>query len=160
MLFIPREAKRPEHRVMTREEVKHLFTVLESREKLIAKLAILAGMRTGEIFALKWKALADKSAHVTQRVYHGDIDTPKTHHSVRKAALADGLSDAIQQWREQSPLTGPEDWVFPSEANHHSSLSLPCLGSRQAAGSWARLGHISGDATDPQLFAERSGREP
>ena len=116
LLFIPREAKRPEHRVMTREEVRRLFDVMDTRGRLIAKLAILAGMRTGEIFALKWKALDEKSAQITQRVYHGDIDTPKTHHSVRKAALPDGLVQAIEEWRAISPLTGPDDWVFPSEA--------------------------------------------
>jgi hypothetical protein len=41
--FIPREAKRPEHRVINREEVKQLFGVLGTRERLIAKLAILGG---------------------------------------------------------------------------------------------------------------------
>jgi integrase len=115
LLFIPREAKRPEHRVMNREEVKQLFGVLGTRERLIAKLAILAGMRTGEIFGLTWGALDEKSAHITQRVYHGDIDSPKTHHSVRRAALSDGLSQDIEEWRRQAICTGPEAWVFPSE---------------------------------------------
>lgn len=116
LLFIPREARRPEKQVMTREEVKKLFEVLEVRERLIAQLAILAGMRTGEIFALKWKALDANSAHITQRVYHGDLDTPKTHNSVRRAALSDGLLRNIEEWRAISPLVGPEDWVFPSES--------------------------------------------
>ena len=48
LLFIPRAAKRPEHRVMTKEEVKRLFEALDTRGRLIAKLAILAGMRTGK----------------------------------------------------------------------------------------------------------------
>jgi integrase len=100
---------------MTKEEVKKLSEVLGPREQLIAKLATLAGMRTGEIFALKWKFLEAKFAHITQRIYHGDIDSPKTHHSVRKAALSDGLGQAIEQWRYQSDCAGPEDWVFPSE---------------------------------------------
>ena len=115
LLFIPREAKRPEHRVMNRKEVKKLFEVLDTRERLIAKLAILAGMRTGEIFALTWKSLDSQSVHITQRVYHGDIDSPKTHNSVRKAALSDGLAQAIEEWRKQSPCTAANAWVFPSE---------------------------------------------
>jgi len=118
LLFVPREAARPEHRVMTREEVTRLFTILDPRERLIAKLAILAGMRTGEIFALRWKSLSGTHAHITQRVYRGDIDTPKTHHSIRKAALPDGLVEAIEEWRRASDalgVAGPEDWVFPSD---------------------------------------------
>jgi integrase len=100
---------------MNRVEVKQLFEILGTRERLIAKLAILAGMRTGEIFGLTWGSLDEKSAHITQRVYHGDIDSPKTHHSVRRAALPDGLLEAIAEWRSQSPCTEPTAWVFPSE---------------------------------------------
>jgi hypothetical protein len=39
---------------MTIEEVGICFRVLGLREKPIAKLAVLAGMRPGEIFALTW----------------------------------------------------------------------------------------------------------
>ncbi len=54
LLFTPREAKKPVRRVMTMKEVQHHFGVLEQRERLIAKLAVIAGMRPGEIFALTW----------------------------------------------------------------------------------------------------------
>jgi integrase len=42
-----------ESRITTLEEASQLFLVLDARERLIAKLAVLAGMRPGEIFALK-----------------------------------------------------------------------------------------------------------
>ncbi len=35
---------------MTMEEVQICFGVLDQRERLIAKLAVIAGMRPGEIF--------------------------------------------------------------------------------------------------------------
>jgi hypothetical protein len=54
LLFIPAGAKRPVRRVMTIEEVQTCLSVLELRELLIVKLAILIGMRPGEIFGLKW----------------------------------------------------------------------------------------------------------
>ena len=50
LLFIPREAKRPEHTAMSLEEVRKCFSVLEQRERLIAKFAVLAGLRPGETF--------------------------------------------------------------------------------------------------------------
>jgi len=50
LLFTPRECGRPEHRVMTIEQIKLAFGVLELRERLIFKLAVLAGLRPGEIF--------------------------------------------------------------------------------------------------------------
>jgi integrase len=96
LLFTPNEAKRPKHRTMTVEQIRVAFDALAMRERVIAKLAVLAGMRPGEIFGLTWSRLAEASAEVTQRIYRGKVDTPKTHHSVREAALAEGL--LIHHW--------------------------------------------------------------
>jgi site-specific recombinase XerD len=54
LLFIPREAKRPVHRVMTIKEVQLCLNVLDLREIIIVKLAVFVGMRPGEIFGLLW----------------------------------------------------------------------------------------------------------
>ena len=50
-----------------------------------------------------------------QWVYRGDIDTPKTNHSVRKAALAGALIAEVETWLQFSVDTRSEVWVFPSE---------------------------------------------
>jgi len=115
LLFTPRECPLPATRIMTRKEVQLLLTVLGPRELLIARLAILAGMRPGEIFGLRWGRLESEYADIRQRVYRGDIDSPKSVHSVRWAALSDGLSEAIREWKALSVNPAPEAWVFPSE---------------------------------------------
>jgi integrase len=115
LLFIPREAKRPVHTVMTLKEVKICFAALEPRERLVVKFAILAGLRPGEILALKWSHLSETHADIRQRVYRGRIDSPKTSHSLRKAALAAGLLDDIREWKTLSRECGEDGWVFPSE---------------------------------------------
>jgi integrase len=115
LLFIPREAKRPEHTVMNKEEVQKCFFVLETRERLIAKLAILAGLRPGEIFGMKWEHITGTHADIRQRVYRGHIDSPKTRHSTRKAALPAGVLEEIESWRGLSRDTRADAWVFPSE---------------------------------------------
>lgn len=115
LLFVPREAKRPEHSAMTREEVQTCFRVLEQRERLIVKFAVLTGLRPGEIFALKWSRLLETYADIRQRVYRGDIDSPKTSNSIRKAALSAGLIEEIELWRDVSLDPSPDAWVFPSE---------------------------------------------
>jgi integrase len=115
LLFTPRDCPRAATRVMTFEEVRKLFEVLDLREGLIARLAVLAGMRPGEIFALKWCRLEAQHADIRQRVYRGDIDSPKSSYSVRWAALSDGLLAAVGRWREFSVDSSPEAWVFPSE---------------------------------------------
>ena len=48
---------------------------------MIEKLAIVAGMRPGEIFGLRWERLTSECADIRQRVYRGLVDTPKTDQS-------------------------------------------------------------------------------
>jgi integrase len=101
---------------MTIEEVQKLFSALiTAREQLVVRLALIAGMRPGEIFALTWQRLEAEHADIRQRVYRGDIDSPKSTRSVRWAALSDGLLDAIRGWRSISIDPSPTSWVFPSE---------------------------------------------
>ena len=73
---------------MTLDDVRRLFSVLDIRERLIAKLVVLAGMRPGEIFGLKWERLGSDYADIRQRVYRGNVDSPKSVQSVRFAALS------------------------------------------------------------------------
>jgi integrase len=115
LLFVPKEARRAKTRRMTLEEVRLLFSVLDLRERVIAGLAVLAGMRPGEIFALTRSRAQSEFANIQQRVYRGEIDTPKTFKSRRLAALGVGLLDWIRQWMEMLPDRGPDGWLFPSE---------------------------------------------
>jgi integrase len=112
LLFTPREAKRPHRRAMTCQDVGLALRSLEFRERVIAKLAIIAGMRPGEIFGLEWDHVEETCARVEQRVYRGLVDTPKTHHSERNAAIADTLRRDLETWRN---FVSCKSWVFPSE---------------------------------------------
>ncbi len=115
LLFTPKEAKKPVRRAMTIGEVQTMFAALDERERLITKLAVLAGMRPGEIFALTWGRMASTHADIRQRVYRRKLDTPKTDNSNRKAALSEGLLRDIEAWRAAAATTAGEAWVFPSE---------------------------------------------
>jgi integrase len=64
LLFTRGDAKRGERLVMTTEEVKRCFAVLDLRELLIVQLAIIAGMRPGEIFGLTWKRVGPDYADI------------------------------------------------------------------------------------------------
>jgi integrase len=115
LLFTPNEARKPVRRAMTIREVQICFGALDQRERLIAKLAILAGMRPGEIFALTRGRLTATHADIRQRVYRRIIDTPKTDNSTRQAALSEGLLAEIETWRMMAVETRDDAWVFPSE---------------------------------------------
>jgi len=115
LLFTPRDCKKGEKRVMTRKEVNQLLEILNLRERLVVKFAVLGGMRPGEIFALRRGHVTANYADVSQRVYRGDVDKPKTEKSVRLAALSGGLARDLADWLKTSPDTGPDGWLFPSE---------------------------------------------
>ena len=121
LLFTPSEAKVGEQRVMTLEEVKKCLMVLDLRERLVVQLAIIAGMRPGEILGLAWKHVGPDYIDVRQRVYRGQIDSPKSKQSVRKAALSEGVMTALDQWKSMSLDTSPDAWVFPTERGNPQS---------------------------------------
>ena len=78
-------------------------------------MAILGGMRPGEILALTWECLTGHCAEIRQRLYRGKVDVPKTRNSVRKVALSEGLLAEIESWRAVSIDINPKAWVFASE---------------------------------------------
>jgi len=99
---------------MSVEQVKLALTVLDLRERLIFKLAVFAGLRHGEIFALRRNRLVDKTADIQERIYRGHLDTPKTRKSRRVVTLSDGVWLDVQAWLAVSPVVS-EKWLFPSE---------------------------------------------
>lgn len=115
LLFTPQDAARGVPRVMTWQDVKKLFSVLNARELLVCMLATIAGMRPGEIFALKWKHIESDHIEIEQRLYRGIIDSPKTNQSRRSVAFSRDLHSAIAAWRSLCGNPGPDAWVFPSE---------------------------------------------
>ena len=83
-----------------------IVAVLDQRERLIAKLAIMAGIRPGEIFALTWGRLTTTYVDIRQRVYRGTIDTPKTgitnivlaHSEEYCPPKSDALIDVVREY--------------------------------------------------------------
>lgn len=121
VLFVPRTAKKPTRTHMTVDQAKLAFEVLELRERVIVKLAIIAGMRPGEIFGLRRGSVQDGHVDIQERVYRGDVDTPKTEKSKRLAALSTGLTEDLKEWLKVCPAVGDEAWLFPSEKTETST---------------------------------------
>jgi len=77
---------------------------------------LLAGMRPGEILALKRRHVSGdgRALNVEQRIYRGLVDTPKTRTSLRTVAVGPITSSLLVQWME---FVGQDEdaWVFASE---------------------------------------------
>lgn len=92
------------------------ISALELRESVIAHLAIFAGMRPGEFLAVQRRHISVdcRKARIEQRLYRGDIDTPKTTKSARTVAIPPKTASLLKEWMELV-RTEPDAWVFASE---------------------------------------------
>jgi integrase len=171
-LYTPKEADVQPTRSMTAKEVEQYLGALDMREQVIARLAIFTGMRPGEILGLQRRHVSPdcKSIAVAQRVYRGDIDTPKTASSKRKVAVPSKTAGLVSQWME---VVGAADdaWIFASENpakpiwrdniwHRHMKPKLDPLGLGWAnfqalRRTHASLGHDAG--IDPKVSADQRG---
>ena len=98
-----------------KEAQKHI-NALDLRERVIDHLALFAGMRPGEILALQRRHVAEDCGElvIDQRLYRGDIDSPKTTSSRRTVAIPSQTARELRNWMG---LVGsrPDAWVFASE---------------------------------------------
>lgn len=130
----PGRAMRP----LTEEEVKAYLEVLDLREQLIVRLAIIEGMRPGEILALRWKSVRDEVLRVEQRVYNGVFDTPKGGES-REGGISKGSLALLEQWAALAQDPGPDGFLFPSE-NLRTPVSRDNLWRRIMKPKLAKIG--------------------
>jgi integrase len=117
-LFTPPCKPEGDKRVMTPEEIRLALGALDLRERLIFRMAVFDGMRPGEILAVRLGNISEHSIFVDQRVYKGDIDTPKGRKGKRTArivALSPGTIAELQMWRMMLLKQTPEAYLFPTE---------------------------------------------
>jgi integrase len=116
-LFTPETAEPAARKVMTREDVVKALGALELRERLFVRFALFAGLRPGEIIALRWSSFDAELARVDARIYKGETDRPKGRkgrNTTRVAALPSALLADLAAWRAFS--LGKDAFVFPSSA--------------------------------------------
>ena len=109
----PRQLKR-ERKFLTPEQVQRLFAALPEPGRTIVLVAVLSGLRIGEILALRWKRMDLLSGviRIRESVYEGRFSTPKTASSRRDLPMAENLKQALITHRSRVRNGGPEDLVF------------------------------------------------
>jgi len=169
-LVTPRGARTAERRTMTKEQVLLALTVLDVRERIVFLLAVLVGLRPGEIFALRWSKVDEQMVEIAQRVYRGLPDDPKSERGKRRAALPPDLASELERWRQISEDTSPDALVFPSEKGTYLSrdnflrrnfqgkleqIGLGWVNFQVLRRTQASLGHEEG--IDPKVAADQRG---
>lgn len=107
-----------ERQFLSASDVGRLLAVLTEPCRMIVQVAVLTGLRIGEILALRWKNVdLDRNVlRVRETVYEGRFGGPKTRSSTRDVPLSEAACDGLRAHRSRSSETGAEDLVFFSQA--------------------------------------------
>jgi integrase len=99
---------------LTTEQAALLLQTLPPLPKTMVGLVLLSGIRRGELFALRWRAVNEevRCLMIREGVYEGKFDTPKTPASVRDVPLSDAVMQLIAEWRARCKRTEPDALVF------------------------------------------------
>ncbi len=86
---------------LTIQQAAALLDSLPPLARTMVGLALLSGVRRGELFALRWRDIDELPGHlwVRQSVYEGTIDTTKTEAGVRQIPLSALANQLVSDWR-------------------------------------------------------------
>src|SRR5579875_41017 len=133
-----RDPIRP-RRVIWPEEFHKLVLMLEAPYSTVVILAVLAGLRRGELAALRWRDNAKPGTLIVdEAVYRGTLGTPKTPKSKRQVSIGPGAQHAIEEWRSQAKFAGSEDFMFAIRTN--TPIDLHNVIARHVKPACKRLG--------------------
>lgn len=98
--------------VLTPKQIAELVSQLREPARSIATLLVLTGVRIGELLALRWKCvdLIARAVQITQTVYDGHFDTPKTQRSARIIPLSEEACRILLSLQQAD--SRPEELVF------------------------------------------------
>jgi integrase len=108
----PRRGAVRQRAVIAPEKIQELLAALPEPSCSIAWLLVLTGLRIGELLAVRWRNvdLDHGTLRVSESVYSGHFDVPKTERSQRTVPLA---AKAIQILAARKPaVMNPEALVF------------------------------------------------
>jgi integrase len=97
-LFTPACKAPGEKLCLSSAEIRLALSELELRERLIFRLAIFGGMRPGEIMGIRLGNIEANFILIDQRVYKGDIDTPKGRRGNQDIANSGGVRQHLDRF--------------------------------------------------------------
>ncbi|MEA2347857.1 MAG: hypothetical protein QOG62_1644 [Thermoleophilaceae bacterium] len=98
-------------RALEPREIERLRAGLGARDGVIVSLLAYAGLRPGELLALRWKDI--RGGHLRVDGRKQAVRGHTSVHSVRDVQLLRPLAADLAGWREAAPGTDPESLVIP-----------------------------------------------
>ena len=137
-LYLPERIPARRKRILTPEQFQNLLMALPQPYNTALMLAGMAGLRKGEIAALRWNDIQPRAVIVDEAVYRGRLGTPKTPRSRRRVAIGPALEKALEDCRKRAKFTGSEDFVFGIRTN--TPIDLRDVVARHVKPACVKLG--------------------
>jgi integrase len=104
---------RIEHRFYSPAQVRQLLPELMEPCRTVIQLAVLTGLRIGEILVLRWKRvnLLRGTTDVAESYSDGEFGSPKTRSSNRVIPISEFLRGILESHRDGSKSIAPSDLV-------------------------------------------------
>ncbi len=111
---LPERVSARQKRVLMPEQVTLLLTHLREPVRTMVLLAVLTGLRVGEILALRWQDLDLEKGElrVEQAFYRGYLGTPKTKGSKRTLPLPQTVVAALRALAQRATASQGQGLVF------------------------------------------------
>lgn len=97
-------------------ELNALFNQLSHRDRAMALLDTVTGLRRSELIGLKWSDVDFEKLElsVTRSVYRQRVGRCKTEISKKPVPLDPWVAEELLSWKRAAPYNQPVDWVFAS----------------------------------------------
>ena len=149
----PRRGPAKQRAVIAPEKVRDFMDALPEPSRSVAWLLVLTGLRIGELLAVRWRNvdLEHGTLRVTESVYAGHFDVPKTQRSQPTVPLA---AKAIQILAARKPaVMNPEALVFATRTGtpfgRHNLTNKQLKPTCKKSGvSWHWLRHANATLLD------------
>jgi integrase len=134
-----------ERRILNPNDVERLLARLREPFRTMAMLAVLTGLRIGELLALRWRSLdlLNSTLRVSESVYNGAFQQPKSRTSVRTIPLGSICMHALRCLRGQTARGQPEDLIFARRDGKPYAASYVLQRVLQPAAVSAGLGRVT-----------------
>lgn len=113
------------NRHLTEQELRRLLQELSARDQLIVRIAVVCGLRPGELFALKWEDFHPETGQLRiDETYRDQAWKPtKTTRSNGWVTLPPAIAAELQLWRKWNPearliFSGPRKPNHPINADN------------------------------------------
>ena len=148
-----RSLKRP-HQFLNADEVKRLVAACTEPTRSIVVVAVMTGLRIGEILALRWGRInfIGETLVVAETCFMGRFGTPKTRASRREIPLSPAVVEALKAHYSRSADRSPKALVFatrhggPLVSNNlrKRGLQSACKRAELPRINWHALRHTHG----------------